>query len=95
MRPSRQWVNCWPGEERRALTGGGHNGGGCGFQTIVCVGGQWFPSIDKEAIVERIQTLESLCNPPWPGGGSGQEETSGGYPYMVHVLHDLYCHGRD
>ena len=81
------------------------------------VGGQWFPSIDKEAsgadsglgvrgygrpptspVARGARSRagsSSLCNPPWPGGGSGQEETSGGYPYMVHVLHDLYCHGRD
>ena len=47
---------------------------------------QWQEVLDPEPDPRRYVILPGLH-----GGGSGQEETSGGYPYMVHVLHDLYC----
>ena len=36
-----------------------------------------------------------LCDPPWPGGGSGQEEVSGGCSDVDHVFHNLHCCSGD
>ena len=35
-----------------------------------------------------------LCDPPWPGGGSGQE-VGGGCSDVDHVFHDLHSCGGD
>ena len=50
---------------------------------------QWQEVLDPEPDPRRYVILPGL-EVAW-----AKEETSGGYPYLVHVLHDLYCHGRD
>ena len=117
MQPSRQWVNCWSGEERRALTGGGHRGRLWGPDHRMCRWAMvslhwqkgWWSVFRPWEFVDMADLrpaqwqevldpeLDPRCYEILPGleVAQAKKKTSGGYPHIVHVLHNLHCHGRD